>query len=105
MAVGHDENEVGLADEIGHQRLAADVADVDAQLRHDLDRVGAGRLAADRTDAGGRDLDVAPATHQIREETLCHRAATNIAGADKKNGSHSGRVEGRQDTTELIYTR
>ncbi len=83
MPVGHDKNEIGPAHEIGHQRLAADVADVEAELRHDFDRIGAGRLTADRADACRSDFNVPPAPHQIGKKSLRHGAATNIAGTNK----------------------
>src|SRR5271155_474259 len=90
MTIGHDENEIGFAHQLGHKRLAADVADVEAQFRHDFDGGGTGRLATHGANNGGRDLDVAAPPDQISKESLRHGAATDIAGADKEDVSHAG---------------
>ncbi len=58
MCAGHGENMRGAVNEIGRERLAAQIADVYAICFANLHRVKAWRLSADRVHPGGGDFDV-----------------------------------------------
>jgi hypothetical protein len=88
MRAGHAEDVRRTIDESGGKRLAAEAANVDAFLFANVNRMQARRLAANGMDPGGSDLDVLAIAEQTAEETLSHRAAANIARADKKDAFH-----------------
>ena len=58
MCAGHGENMRGAVNEIGRERLAAQIADIDPVRFANLHRVKTRRLSADRVHPGGGDFDV-----------------------------------------------
>ena len=51
--------------------------------RNALHRIGARRLAFHGADAGGQNPVILAAPDGVLEKSFCHRAAANIAGANK----------------------
>jgi hypothetical protein len=88
MRAGHGENVRRAIDEGGGERLTAQPADIDALLFANVDCMQARRLSADRVDAGGRDFDIPAVAEQSPEQAFSHRAAADIASADKENAFH-----------------
>jgi alkanesulfonate monooxygenase SsuD/methylene tetrahydromethanopterin reductase-like flavin-dependent oxidoreductase (luciferase family) len=90
MRASHRENVRGALDQLGGQRLAAQIADVYAFAFANLDGVKARRLAANRVHAGGRDLDVFAVTDQPAEQSFRDWTAADIASANKEDAFHDG---------------
>ena len=78
----------GAIDKSGGERLAAETANVDAFLFANVNGMQARGLPANGMNPGGSDLDVLTIAEQTAEEALSHRAAANIARADKKDAFH-----------------
>ena len=71
MRAGHGENMRRPIDQRRGERLAAQIADIDALLlRRRGDGVQARRLSADGVDAGGRHFDVLAIAEQTRGKGL-----------------------------------
>ncbi len=88
MRARHGKNVRGPVDQLGGERLGTEPADVDALLLEDLDRVEAGRLAADGVNAGGSHFDVRAAPEHLAKKPLGHGAAADVTGADEENAFH-----------------
>jgi len=71
---------------MGTDRLAADVRNIDPLLFQHVDGMGAGLLAAARTESGRGSFD-ATGRH-LSQQALGHRAAANVARANEKDVLH-----------------
>src|SRR3982074_2534751 len=91
MRAGHRENMRGVLHQRGGKRLAALPANVDAFLFANLDRMQTRRLAADRVNARGSDLDVLPIPEEAAEKTFRHRAPANISCANEEDAFHDSK--------------
>ena len=89
MVPRHGKNVIGLLQQVGADRLAADVRDIDTLFSQHLDSVGAGRLAMARTEAGRGNFD--PVAGHVTQKALGHRAAADISRADEKDVLHEPR--------------
>ena len=88
MCAGHGENMGGAVNEIGRERLAAQIADVYAICFANLHRVKARRLSADGMHTGGSDFDVLAIPDQPAKQSFRDRTAADVAGANKKDAFH-----------------
>ena len=88
MRAGHGENMRRALDQIGRERLAAQIADVHAVAFANLDRVETRRLSANRVHAGGSDFDVFAIADQAAKQTLGNGTAADVAGANKEDAFH-----------------
>ena len=84
----HRENMRGLPDEFLRNRLAAEVCQINAVNGQRLNRMPAGRHATSRAYTRRLDVDVIASIHELLEKPLSHRAAADIAGANKKDMLH-----------------
>ncbi len=89
VPAGEAENIIGFGDHFRSDLRAALVGDIDAQFLHRRDRMHAGRRAIDRAEAGRQCFVAALLFHEFAEKAFGHRAATNVARADKENFFHS----------------
>ena len=96
MAIGHHKNLVSPADLLRGDRLAPQAGNVAAQLPHDFDRVGTGRLPGDSPDAGRFHFDLPLPVQLPAAELLRHWATANIAGADKNDSFHQRKLSGKK---------
>jgi len=90
MGAGHRENVGRALFQIRGERLAALIANVDSLGFANLDRVKTGRLAADRMDACGSDLDIVAITDEVAKKSFRDRTTADIAGANKEDVFHGG---------------
>ena len=88
MRAGHCENVRRAIDQIGSERLAAQIADVHAIALANLHRVKTGRLSADRVHAGRSDFNVFAIPDQPKKQSFGNGTAADIAGANKKDAFH-----------------
>ena len=88
VRASHAENMGRAIDQIGGERLAALIADVDAIYLANLDRIKTWRLAAHCVDAGGSDFHVFAIADEPPKESLRDWATADVAGANKKDAFH-----------------
>jgi hypothetical protein len=65
------------------------LGNVNAQLLEGAHGMGAGGLALQSAHPCGNGLAIRPARGGVAKKALGHRTATDITGANKKNGLHS----------------
>jgi len=83
VRAGHGEDPGGLGHEGVGERLAAEAAEINAQLAQHIDGMRAGGLAPDGADPGAGDADIRAAAEHLAEEPLGHGAAAHVSGADE----------------------
>jgi hypothetical protein len=83
VAVGHAENIIGFLHQFAAQHAAAHVGNINAQIAQGAHGMGAGRQPLHGADAGGVGLEILAAPDGVLKESFGHRAAANIAGANK----------------------
>ena len=84
----HREDMRGLPDEFLRDRLAAEICQINAVNGQRLNCMPAGGHATPRAYARRLDVDVITSGHELLEKPLSHRAAADIAGANKKDMLH-----------------
>ena len=89
VPVRHAENVIGLVHHIRGEHAAALLRDVNAQFPQGLHRIRAGRLAFNRPHPRRKHAEVPATFGGVPEKALRHGAATNVPGANEKNGSHA----------------
>ena len=87
--MSHAEDVVGLLDHLGGEHPAAQARNINAKLLDSFYGVRARGLAIGRSETGGEHLVISAPAHGLAEETLRHRAAAHVAGANKEDGLHS----------------
>ena len=90
MRAGHGENMRRAIDQRRGERLAPQIADIDAFSFQRGNGVKARRLSANGMDSGGCDFDVLAIAEQSPEKAFGHRAAANVPGTDEEDVFHNG---------------
>ena len=88
MRAGHGENVRRALDQIGRERLTAQIADVHAVAFANLHRIKTGRLSPDCVNAGRSDFDVFAIADQPVKQSFGDRTAADIARANKEDAFH-----------------
>jgi len=88
VCAGHGENVRCPVDQIGGERLAAQIADVHAIGFTNLHRVKTRRLSPHRVNTGRSNFNVFAVADQPAKQPFGDWTATDIAGANKENTFH-----------------
>ena len=88
MVMGHANDIIGLAHQLGSDRPAAQVGNVDAQFSDRLHGVRAGRLAFHSPKPSRKHPVIAASLRGQAKNALGHRAAADVSRADKKDVLH-----------------
>jgi len=104
VRAGHGENVRRLADQIGSERLAAQIANVHVVRFANLHRVKARRLSAHRVDTGRSNFNVFTVSDQPAKQPFGDWTATDIAGANKENAFHDSRRARERGNNVVLNT-
>jgi hypothetical protein len=91
MRAGHGKNMRGAINQRGGERLAAQIADIDALLFANLHCVKAWRLPAHGMHPCRRDFNIFAIANQTPKEPFRDGATANVTRADKENAFHDSR--------------